>query len=37
VFAGSLPGDKKVMPLVDAKSLQEYFEKAGGFELYKPQ
>jgi hypothetical protein len=37
VFAGSLPGDKKTMPLVDAKTLQEYFEKAGGFELYKPQ
>jgi hypothetical protein len=37
VFAGSLPGAKSVMPLVDAKSLQQYFEKAGGFELYKPQ
>ncbi len=37
VFAGSLPGDKKTMPLVDAKTLQQYFEKAGGFELYKPQ
>jgi hypothetical protein len=37
IFAGSQPGDKKVMPLVDAQTLQEYFEKAGGFELYKPQ
>ncbi len=37
VFAGSLPGDKNTMPLVDAKTLAEYFEKAGGFELYKPK
>lgn len=37
VFAGSLPGDKKTMPLVDAQTLETYFEKAGGFELYKPQ
>jgi hypothetical protein len=37
VFAGSLPGDKKVMPLVDVKTLQQHFEKAGGFDLYKPQ
>jgi hypothetical protein len=37
VFAGSLPGDKKVMPLVDVQTLEQHFEKAGGFELYKPQ
>ena len=37
VFAGSLPGDKKTMPLVDAQTLETYFEKAGGFDLYKPQ
>jgi hypothetical protein len=37
VFAGSLPGDKNTMPLVDAQTLQKRFEKAGGFEMYKPQ
>lgn len=37
VFAGSLPGDKSTMPLVDAKTLKERFEKAGGFDLFKPQ
>jgi hypothetical protein len=37
VFAGSLPGDKNTMPLVDAMTLQERFEKAGGFDLFKPE
>ena len=37
VFAGSLPGDKSTMPLVNAKILAGYFEKAGGLGLFKPQ
>jgi hypothetical protein len=37
VFAGTLPGDKNSMPLVDAESLATNFESAGGLELYQPE
>jgi hypothetical protein len=37
VFAGTLPGDKNSMPLVNAESLATNFESAGGLELYQPE
>jgi hypothetical protein len=37
VFAGTLPGDKASMPLVNAQTLETNFESAGGLELYQPE
>jgi hypothetical protein len=37
VFAGTLPGDKNSLPLVDAQTLETNFESAGGLELYQPE
>lgn len=37
VFAGTLPGNKDSLPLVDTDTLQKNFAKAGGLELYKPE
>jgi hypothetical protein len=37
VFAGTLPGEKNSMPLVNAQTLEINFESAGGLELYQPE
>jgi hypothetical protein len=37
VFAGSLPGDQNSAPLTRVEALKTNFEKAGGFELYRPR
>jgi hypothetical protein len=37
VFAGTLPGDKNSLPLVNVQTLETNFESAGGLELYQPE
>lgn len=37
VFAGTLPGDKTSMPLVDAQKLATNFKSAGGLELFQTE